>query len=273
MRSQAPRGLQDEFDGEPLPHWTRWLAGTGRLEKGESSVRLLTRDAQAERYSDAQLDDYHGREPGGDRGRKEWLWRPPLRLEVRARASAPALAGTAGFGFWNEPFTPGSINLLNLLPESIWFFYASPPSDMALVPGVAGHGWKAAVVHAARPGALAVGAPTGAAVLWARLTGRTGTAGKWVQRVSGAQEALLQADWTDWHTYEIEWRPGQATFRVDGAEVLAAPHPPRGPLGFVAWLDNQFAIVTPQARFGWGLLEAPGDQWLELDYVRIHPVK
>ena len=134
--------MQDHFEGEPSSHWTRWLQGAGRLEPGGSTIRLVTQDARAGDYSDAQLDDYHGLP------RRKWPWQPPLKMQVRARASHSSLVGTAGFGFWNDPFTlTGGINAL---PEAVWFFYASPPSDMALVPGVPGWGWKAAIVHAAR---------------------------------------------------------------------------------------------------------------------------
>ena len=208
--------MQDHFDGEPSSHWTRWLQGAGRLEPGDSTIRLVTQDARAGDYSDAQLDDYHGLEP-----RRKWPWRPPLKMQVRARASHASLVGTAGFGFWNDPFTlTGGINAL---PEAVWFFYASPPSDMALVPGVPGWGWKAAIVHAARAEAVLQSVPTAAAVLWARLTGRTQTAARWVQRISGAHEAPLHLDWTAWHTFELEWQCDAVTFQVDDELVLRAP--------------------------------------------------
>jgi hypothetical protein len=37
----------------------------------------------------------------------------------------------------------------------------------------------------------------------------------------------------------------------------------------VAWIDNQYLIVTPQGRLGWGLLDAPGEQWLEIADLRL----
>jgi hypothetical protein len=253
--------IQDQFDSEPSPHWTRWLQGAGRLESGDSTVRLVTQDARTGVYSDAQLDDYHSLP------RRQWPWRPPLQMQARARASHSSLVGTAGFGFWNDPFTlSGGVTAL---PEAVWFFYASPPSDMALVPDVPGWGWKAAVVHAARADAILQSVPTAIAVLWARLTGRTQTAARWVQRISGAHEAPLNLDWTDWHTCELEWRGDTAMFRVDGNQVLRAPDPPRGPLGFVTWVDNQFAVATPRGQFRFGTLNAPGRQWLELDWIDI----
>ena len=255
--------MQDHFDGEPSSYWTHWLQGTGRLEPGDSTIRLVTHDARAGDYSDAQLDDYHGLP------RHRWPWRPPLKMQVRARASHSSLVGTAGFGFWNDPFTlTGGINAL---PEAVWFFYASPPSNMALVADVPGWGWKAAIVHAARADVVLQSAPTAAAVLWARLTGRTQTAARWVQRISGAHEAPLRLDWTVWHTFDLEWQHNTATFRVDDELVLRAPRgsAPRGPLGFVTWVDNQFAVATPRGEFRFGTLDAPGKQWLELDWVEI----
>ena len=51
---------------------------------------------------------------------------------------AHTLRGTAGFGFWNYPFSVRGDPLM--LPEAVWFFYASPPSNMALIPGVPGWG-------------------------------------------------------------------------------------------------------------------------------------
>jgi hypothetical protein len=76
---------------------------------------------------------------------------------------------------------------------------------------------------------------------------------------------------TQWHTYVINWDLGHATFSIDGRPVLENAPSPRGPLGFVMWLDNQYMIVKPWGRFGWGLLEAPGRQWLEVDRLLIEP--
>ena len=255
--------MRDHFEGGPSSYWTHWLQSTGRLEPGDSTIRLVTQGARAGDYSDAQLDDYHGLP------RRKWLWRPPLKMQVRARASHASLTGTAGFGFWNDPFTlTGGINAL---PEAVWFFYASPPSNMALVPGVPGWGWKAALVHAARADAVLQSVPTAASVLWARLTGHTRAAARWVKRISGAHEAALSLDCTAWHTFDLEWQRDTATFRVDDELVLRTPQgsAPRGPLGFVTWVDNQYAVATPRGEFRFGTLDAPGQQWLELDWIWI----
>ncbi|HLY32017.1 MAG TPA: hypothetical protein VKQ36_13385 [Ktedonobacterales bacterium] len=185
----------------------------------------------------------------------------------------PYLLGTFGFGFWNAPV---ALRRLPRLPDAIWFFGASLPSNMALVPGVAGWGWKAQVVHANRPGAVLAGAPAVGAALWARLSGSPlayNRAARWTRRVTGAQEASLDAlvDLRDWHEYTLEWRHDVARFWVDDAEALVAPLPPQGPLGFVAWLDNQYAIATPLGELRFGTLTT-GPQWFELDYLRITPL-
>lgn len=263
----------------PDPRWARTLAGVGRLASEAEGLRLTLDDATADRYSNAQIDDYSGRRA------RRFLWRPPLRLAIRARASHAAasanarpraaegcLRGTAGFGFWNAPLTLAEGGLR--LPDAVWFFAASPPSNMALVPGGMGYGWKAQVVHSQRWSALADAPPLALTALWARISGDERPAARWLARLTGASEQPLDpahADLRVWHDYTLEWRPDVARFAVDGREVFAAPRPPAGPLGFVAWIDNQYAIATPRGELRFGALDCP-PQWLELASVRIEPL-
>ncbi len=263
--------MRDEFDGDLDKRWTLTRAGGGEVACADSILRMSFERAEAGQYTDAQIDDYARLK------RASYPWRPPLRLDARARASNPAahpngtggrlaLVGTAGFGFWNLPFsTRGDVLRL---PDAVWFFYASPPSQMQLVPGSPGWGWKAQVIHAQRPGALAAGLPTLASVAWARLSGNARPASEWVQRLSGARETTLDADLTIWHDYRLEWLQEEARFWVDGALVFSAPDPPRGPLGFITWIDNQYAIATPRGHFRFGTLNS-GPEWLELDSISI----
>ncbi|HEU5369189.1 MAG TPA: hypothetical protein VFU69_12030 [Ktedonobacterales bacterium] len=263
--------IHDDFGSSLDSRWTLTRLGGGEVACVSSILRLSFEQAKTEQYTDAQIDDYAApRHP-------QFSWHPPLRLEVRARASNPAahpngtggrfaLVGTAGFGFWNLPFSTSGDVLR--LPDAVWFFYASPPSQMRLVPHSPGWGWKAQVVHAHRLGALAAGLPTLTSIAWARLTGNQAPASHWVQRLSGTRETILDVDLTTWHDYRLEWRREAAHFWVDGELVFTAPNPPRGPLGFVAWIDNQYAIATPRGQFQFGTLNS-GPQWLELDSVEI----
>ena len=255
----------DEFTDTLNARWTRTCIGGADLLLSGSTVRMAFASARQGHYTDAQIDDY-GRLP-----RAKFPWKPPVRMEVRARSSLPAatLAGTAGFGFWNYPFSVRGDILM--LPEAIWFFYASPPSNMALVPGVPGWGWKAQVVHSMRPAALVSTLPLALTAAFGIVTGETRPASRWMQRLTGANEALLSVNMVEWHTYVIEWQSHEALFWVDGDLVLRAPQPPARPLGFVAWLDNQYAIATPRGVFRFGTVNS-GPQWFELDSVSIEPM-
>src|SRR6266536_5294517 len=247
----------DDFTQSIDQHWIQTCIGPGSLSVQESAVRMSLPMVLQGQYADAQIDDYSGRPR-----RSAFPWTPPLRMEVRARSSLPAatsasnsksigiLRGTAGFGFWNYPFSPKGDILM--LPEAIWFFYASPPSNMALVPGIPGWGWKAQVIHSVRLGAALATVPLAATIAFGLLTGETRHAARWMQKVSGACEALLQVEMTDWHSYTLEWHRSEALFWVDDTLVLRSPQSPTRPLGFVASLDNQYAVATPRGvlRFG-----------------------
>jgi hypothetical protein len=181
------------------------------------------------------------------------------------------LRGTAGFGFWNEPFVPVGRRLPRL-PRAVWFFFASPPNNMALAKDVPGFGWKAATLDAGRlPFWLLVPlAPVGILLMRIpRLHHSLWPVGQWALGVS---EALLPVDLATAHTYELEWLPNSIVFRVDGHQVHVSPCAPRGPLGFIAWMDNQYAVVTPQGRVRFGLVATSGQQWLAIDQIEIQPL-
>ncbi|RPJ57116.1 MAG: hypothetical protein EHM12_09525 [Dehalococcoidia bacterium] len=97
--------------------WQTFIKGQGALNFTGDTMRLVTTNAAATRYTDAQIDDYEGLP------RRHFLWRPPLQMTVHARFSHPAgeLRGTAGFGFWNDPFMMTG-SRWPALPRVIWFF-------------------------------------------------------------------------------------------------------------------------------------------------------
>jgi hypothetical protein len=265
----------DDFTQALDPRWFQTCLGNGKLFSAASVLRMEITSSEVGHYSDAQIDDY------GKLRRADFPWRAPLRMEIRARSSHIAadsessvesrdiLRGTAGFGFWNFPFSVRGDFLM--LPEAVWFFYASPPSNMSLVPTIPGWGWKAQVIHSMRLDALPATIPMGISALWARATDVTQPAQRWLQRLSGAREAIVPVTMTDWHTYVLEWKRDAAGFWVDDQLVLIAPNPPLRPLGFVAWLDNQFAVATPRGILRFGTV-ASGPQWLEMDSIRIEPL-
>lgn len=255
--------VNERFDGGISDYWRITAIGAGRVEPGADGLRLIMPSVGADAYSDAQISDYSD---------ADFVWRPPLRLTVRAwaRAGVGGIGGTAGFGFWNQPFMPGVIR--PRLPRAVWFFYSSPPSDMRLAHRVPGPGWKAATIDATRLPFLLLAPTAPVGVLLMRIPALYDALWPIGQRALGVSEALLDPHLLAApHTYTLDWLRGEAVFAVDGAVVHRAPCAPRGPLGFVAWVDNQYAVITPQGRFGFGLVDS-GEAALMLESVTIEPL-
>jgi len=247
------------------------LIGGGRVDEAGERIRLTLPPTSNRVYADAQLDDYHPSAPEAD-GRRVTLAHltdfPPRRLTLRARASHLNPAGTLGFGFWNDPFSLSG-NVL-AAPNSLWFFYASPPSDMALVDGVPGWGWKAATLKAGHPPRLLFLPAALAAIALTHVPGLGRPVMTAARRAVRAYESLLEdVPLTDWHDYDLEWQSEAAVFRVDGVERLRSPAPPSGPLGFVLWIDNQYAIASRAGKFGFGLCPVLEEQWLEVEGLKV----
>ena len=255
--------IDDTFECGPSPYWVRFATGHADIEHQPRLFRLVLEGTEQGQLSDAEIDD-HRTVP-----RHRLPWAPPLRMTVRARMShrAGEMLGTAGFGFWNDPFD--WVGNVQVPPNALWFFYASPQSDMAFAPGVRGHGWKAATLNAGRADKLTMA--LGNFVF--QLPGMSKLVFNLAQTRINAHEQLLDdVALTDWHEYRIDWLPREAVFFVDDVEVLRAPNPPNMPLGFVAWVDNNFSIMGPGREFAFGRMAIPHKQWMELSRVRIEPL-
>lgn len=240
------------------------IIGRSAAVQEAGGLRLMNFAGNAHTYANAQLDDY------STLRRPDFLWRPPLCLSLRARFSheAEQLHGTAGFGFWNDPFLMTGWRR-PALPRAHWFFFASPPSDMALALDVPGFGWKAAVIDAAQPSAVRwlPAAPLLVPLMRApHLYRRLWPA---IQRDLHIAEASVPGPMTAWRRYDLEWGTHATTFFVDGRPVLQGAPSPHGPLGMVIWIDNQYMIVHPSGRLGYGVLDLPHTQWLQIDDVQV----
>ncbi len=254
--------LRTDFRGALSTPLTPFTIGGGRIERADG-IRFALDPGPADRYSDAQISDY------ANLSRRAYPWRPPLRMTVHAHAShrAENLRGTAGFGFWNQPFMPGQ--RWPRLPRAAWFFFAGAPSNMALARGVPGFGWKAATLDARRPSFLALAPTAPLGILLMRIPALYRALYPIAQWALGVAEAEITVDLRQPHRYDLEWAANRVTFRVDEQVVLRTPFAPHAPLGFIAWLDNQYAIVTPQGRIGMGVVPIVARQWLHLDYLEI----
>ncbi len=253
------RGLED-FLASLRPNITPGAQITPLDSK--AAWRLEIPAGPAGKYRLAQLDDY------GSRPRRSFAWRPPIRLVMRARASVDELPGTWGFGFWNDPFgmailSGAEVLRLPVLPNAAWFFFASTPNYLSLRDDLPAQGGLVATFRAPRwPAALlALGAPALPLFLFrsgARLLRRLG------RRVVHQSAAAISSDPTLWHQYEIEWKAEQVVCRVDGVELLATQTAPLSPLGFVMWVDNQYAGLPPDGKAAFGTLANPQPAWIEV---------
>ncbi len=234
--------------------------GGGLVLRSDGTIRLVRPAVGATTYANAEVAD----------GSLVRRWPQTIRLRARFSHPAEALRGTAGFGLWNSCISPGQVRAR--LPRAAWYFFSSPPFDVPLAFGVPGSGPKAAVIDAGRPPFFALvplTLPGFAAMRVPALRSRLWPFAQWA---IGVDEAPLSAlDLTAWHEYALDWRADRATFRVDGRLVMSTPRAPTGPLGFVAWLDNAFAVADPRGRFALGTVEAADEQWLEVDGLEISP--
>jgi hypothetical protein len=255
--------IQEHFEGDLDSRWGLTETGSAKVLHAQGALTLSV--AASSRYSNAQIDDY--RTPLG----MHFAWRPPLRMKVRARFEGD-IRGTAGFGFWNHPFAPHEKGVR--LPQSLWYFFASPPNNIALAQGVPGCGWKAATLNAKRWQFLALLPTAPLGMLLMRVPALYSRLWSIGQRAIGVSEQLLDARLMEAvHTYTLEWRGDSAAFAIDDSVVHQVPFSPHGTLGFVAWIDNQYAIVTPQGQFGFGIVQTENEQRLVLEMVHIETVE
>ena len=229
-----------------------------------------------QRYRLAQLDDYTGLT------RRNFLHHS-LTLSLRARASSDSISGTWGFGLWNDPFglSPGfggNPFRLPALPNAAWFFHASPPNYLSFHDDKPGQGFLAQTMRASGFHPLIV--PAGLAFPFSRKTTRR-LLGRMIEEdgvnlssrrslslTDALENASYTLDVTQWHGYRLEWSKKRVLFEVDHARVLETSVSPRGPLGLVIWIDNQYAEFTPEGKFGFGVLQG-GEEWIEVEDINI----
>lgn len=239
----------------------------GEVEpQGEGNWMLCLCAGSGQRYRWAQVDDYI------PLARRAFRWRAPLHLRLRARMNAPSAAGTWGFGLWNDPFAfnllGGTARRLPVLPNAAWFFHSLPPNYLSLRDDTPGHGFTAQVFSAPRIPALLL-APAGLGLPLLAWPRAARALRRMARRVVHEDAARINVDVTGWHTYELDWLPGEVRFRVDGSVCLETPVSPRGALDLVLWIDNQYLAFPPDGRLRMGVLPVPRDAALELQEICI----
>lgn len=215
--------------------------------------------SQYQRYRLAQLDDYTGL----TRGR---FPHHSLTLSLRARASSDSIPGTWGFGVWNDPFgfSPGfggNPFRLPALPNAAWFFYASLENHLSFHDDKPAQGFLAQIFRSTSYHPMLL--PAGLTFPFSRKTSR-----RLLGRVIEEDGIRLDVDVTQWHGYRLEWSPTRVLFEVDNVKVLETVVSPRGPLGLVIWIDNQYAAFTPEGKITFGVLEGE-EEWIKIEDINI----
>lgn len=244
----------------------------GHIVKNEDGY-LLELPPIAEGYGNAQIDDYAGLK------RRDYPWRPEVRMCLHAKFSHTAgiLQGTAGFGFWNAPFGDPTVPW-PALPQAVWFFYGSAPNHLPLAPLTPkgdiqpGRGWFAATLDATTASAISLIPAAPAVILGNQIRSFRQRIWPAVQRKLGMSYQQIEMDLTVWHMYELLWTATGCEFWVNGESVLQTAASPRGPLGFVCWIDNQYMAVTPTGRFRWGILRTTKNQWMDIKNLQISTI-
>ncbi|MCE9646888.1 MAG: hypothetical protein K8S20_12880 [Chloroflexi bacterium] len=230
------------------------------VESTEKGWKLGIQKGDSLHYRDAQLDDY-------SQLPRHKFPHHSLTLSLRARASSNSIAGTWGFGLWNDPFglSPGfggNPFRLPTLPNAAWFFSASPQNHLSFTDDKPAHGFLAQTFRSSKFHPLLPLA--GLTLPFSQKSAR-----KLLSKIINEDSAALSVDVTQWHAYELDWSPMRVLFHVDQALVFESPVSPHPPLGVIIWIDNQYAAFTPAGRIAFGVLEG-NDEWLEIEGLAIN---
>lgn len=234
---------------------------------GENCWRLEVAASSKPAYRLAQLDD-HAQLRRGD-----FKWKPPLTLSLQARLSAENIPGTWGFGFWNDPFSflLGSDRQkmrFPTLPHAAWFFHASPQNYLSFRDDLPAAGFLAASFSSKKVplALLALASPA----LGLTLLPQTANLVRRMLRREVQQSATsIQINFTEWHSYKLEWELEHLRFIMDGKEAAHTKIVPHAPLSLVIWIDNQYAALPPGGRLRYGSLPNPEPAWMEVREIEL----
>jgi len=255
---------------DPIPTLKPNLSAGASITPLEgSAVRLEIPPGPEGRYRLAQLDDYTGL------FRKDFPWKPPVVVKLSARTSSSNIPGTWGFGLWNDPFSlslgvGGGTRRFPALPNSAWFFNASPQNYLSLQDANPAHGFLAQtfrsnVVPAPFLALGAIGFPLMVLPVFIKVIRPI------LSKFIHENVSSIDHDVTQWHDYSLACGlDGDVLFQVDGEPVHETDVIPNGPLGLVLWIDNQYLALPPNGKMGYGHLENPETVWLEIKGLMVN---
>ncbi len=231
-------------------------------------LRLQIPAGPSGKYRLAQLDDY------GRRPRKDFFWHPGSQVRVQMRASSAQIPGTWGVGFWNNPFglailTGVEMLRLPVLPETTWYFFASPQNYLSFRDDLPANGALAATFTSLPRSNLRLAMAAPLFPLFA-VPPLARILRKWIATLIQEDSQSLAIDPTLWHDYFLDWQGDQVIFEIDERRIFVPNVTPNPPLGFVLWIDNQYAAFPASGRLRFGSLENAEPAWIEIRALTIN---
>jgi len=233
----------------------------------QDGFRLILPQSDRPRYCLAQLDDYM------PLPRCKLPYQTPFSFQLEAKVSGSDLPGTWGFGLWNDPFSAGFIaggvsRLLPVLPNAAWFFYGSEENHLSLRDDTPASGFHVKTFRSPQiPSFLSLFALPLAPFLCCPFTART--LRRLASKLIREDGRALQIDATVWHEYGLTWEDEEVNFSIDGKTIFQTPVSPRGRLGLVIWIDNQYFRFDSQGKIGFGSLKIKCEQSLSIRNIEL----
>lgn len=245
----------------------REINGGHVFRSDEGDFKLLLQKSGESNYSLAQIDNYM------HLPRRNFPLEPPISIMLGAKISSPSITGTWGFGLWNDPFSfgfggGGMSKFLPVLPNAAWFFYGSRENALSLHDDQPGNGFHVKTFRSLLLPSLAslltlpilplLFFPGGVRLL--RSLARV------FIKEDGKQ---IEINVNKWHAYRLSWGVSQTVFYVDDKPIFSTNLSPRGRLGTVIWIDNQFFHFDAHGKLGFGFLPIPENQWIQIRDLHI----
>jgi hypothetical protein len=83
---------------------------------------------------------------------------------------------------------------------------------------------------------------------------------RWISQDS----TTINVNVTQWHHYKMILDHDVVTYELDGHNIWKTSITPRGALGFLVWVDNQYAALPPDGKLSYGTLENTEPTWIEV---------
>ena len=154
------------------------------------------------------------------------------------------------------------------LPNAAWFFHACELNYLSFNDQAPGNGFLTAVYNSpCLPPLLILPAALGLPLLSLRPISRM------VRRIASRLIAYCAAcsglNPTRWRRYEIMIDVDGTRFNIDRRIVFQTTLAPNGALGFVLWIDNQFAAYHPNGSIKAGRRAHHQPAWLDIRELSI----